>query len=532
MRIISTFFLIIISSIITFAQTPDISWKVSVPEFIEENHPFTFSVFALFQELRSDSIVVSVKDNEIELGDSVKILFSASNVSLGMEAKSDARYFSITEDLIQKIDGDPFQIIFNAEHPAESEINFSVDFFYGGELEYSVNSTEVNDDGNYLSPAVIRVYDNFNLGKSLQIKSKGSFTIPVDIEFPAQAKISFWVNSSHFPSSAVNFFGASSYDTLLSIGNDNHNFPILKPDDNTDYLENIYLADSLWNFYEVSFDNGEITLSVNEEKVAEQKRFVFPNEIKSITFTNISEVDIFLSGIKFSAKRGVSRLENSGDSLLKEINFDNFQIVDSLTRKGYLVTNGKLIEKDIPQLAFPPKIDISISSAYSTIEWYNEKDLKIEKYVLQKSVDYNGFEDIYSVENPVPQEHYSYQSYNDDEDKVSFFRVKQIDEGGNVYYSSQVKVGHTKIEDFELQQNYPNPFNPTTSFTVNVIIPGYYLVGIYDLVGKEIQILHNGTLNTGVHTFSFNGEDLPSGIYLLKVKSNNMSIVRKMILAK
>ena len=532
MKIISTFFLLIISSIILSAQTPDISWKVSVPEFIEENHSFSFSVFALFQELHPDSLEIFLTDDDIGISDSVRVLFASSQVTLGLNRTDNGKSFSMSKDLIEKIDGSPFQIIFYAGNAAESEINFTVDFYEDKELYYSVNSLSVNSEGNSLSPAVIRVYDNFNQGKALRVNSGGSFILPVNFDLPSVTVISFWINYSKLPGASVNFFGASPFDTLFSIGNDSHNIPVVKPDENTDYLENIFLSDSLWNYYEIVFENGKITLSINDVKVSETESSIFNDEIKSINFSNREEGDIFLSDIKLLKKKDLNAQEAVGDSLLKEVNFTNYADADSLAKNGIALKNSDLNEMEIPNFAFPPEIDISISSAYSTIEWYNDKDLKVEKYVLQKSTDYKDFVDIYTIENPEPEKHYSYQSYNMDEEKVSFFRVKQIDKSGNVYFSSQVKVGHAKIEEFELQQNYPNPFNPTTEFTVNVIIPGYYLIGIYDLVGKEIQVLNDGTLPIGEHTFSFNGEDLPSGIYLLKVKSNNMSVVRKMILAK
>ncbi len=532
MKIISTFFLIIISSILTFAQSPDISWKVSVPEFIEENHSFAFSVFALFQELHPDSIEISLINDYIEIADSARILYSDSNVVLKVIKNSAGGFLSLSKELIEKIDGSPFQIIFYAGRPAESEVNFRVNFYDERKLTYSVNSSSVNGDGNYLSPAVIRVYDNFNSGKALRLKSDGKFVFPIDFNLPSQTTISFWANYSQPSRASIGFQGANPFDTLFSITNDIHNFPIVKPDENTDYLENIFLADSLWNFYEINFDNGKITLSINDEKVAVTESSIFSDEIKSVNFLNNGTGDIFISDIKLSGKKDFLNMENAGDSLLREINFENYDDTDSLAQNGMTIKNAELTETEIPRLAFPPQIDISISSAYSTIEWYNDKDLKIVKYVLQKSTDYKDFVDIYTIDNPEPKKRYSYQSYNEDDEKVSFFRVKQIDDNGNYFFSSQVKVGHAKIEDFELRQNYPNPFNPTTEFTVNVIIPGYYLIGIYDLVGKEIQVLHEGTLAIGEHTFSFNGEDLPSGIYLMKVKSNNMSVVRKMILAK
>jgi len=81
-------------------------------------------------------------------------------------------------------------------------------------------------------------------------------------------------------------------------------------------------------------------------------------------------------------------------------------------------------------------------------------------------------------------------------------------------------------------QNYPNPFNPSTSFSVEMLETADAVINVYDLVGKTIKTLHEGTLAKGTHTFSFDGSSLPSGIYFYEVKTPSSSIIKKMILTK
>ena len=55
---------------------------------------------------------------------------------------------------------------------------------------------------------------------------------------------------------------------------------------------------------------------------------------------------------------------------------------------------------------------------------------------------------------------------------------------------------------------------------------------VYDIVGEKVAVLHKGILGQGVHTFSFDGGSLPSGIYFCEAKSEKFTEVKKMILAK
>jgi len=55
---------------------------------------------------------------------------------------------------------------------------------------------------------------------------------------------------------------------------------------------------------------------------------------------------------------------------------------------------------------------------------------------------------------------------------------------------------------------------------------------VYDIVGEKVAVLNKGILSQGIHTFSFDGSSLPSGIYFCEAKSEKFTEVKKMILAK
>jgi hypothetical protein len=91
-------------------------------------------------------------------------------------------------------------------------------------------------------------------------------------------------------------------------------------------------------------------------------------------------------------------------------------------------------------------------------------------------------------------------------------------------------------KNFELLQNFPNPFNPETKikFVIaqNLIAGGITTLKIYDVLGKEIKTLVEGNLLPGNYEVTFNGIDLPSGVYFYQFQSNNFLDSKRMILLK
>ncbi len=97
--------------------------------------------------------------------------------------------------------------------------------------------------------------------------------------------------------------------------------------------------------------------------------------------------------------------------------------------------------------------------------------------------------------------------------------------------------GETIINKYSLEQNYPNPFNPTT--TIKYSIPNVRAkdfspvqLMIYDVLGRKIATLVNKKQTAGNYSVSFNGVNLPSGVYFYTLRVDNFVRSRKMILLK
>ncbi|MCF7810382.1 S8 family peptidase [bacterium] len=85
---------------------------------------------------------------------------------------------------------------------------------------------------------------------------------------------------------------------------------------------------------------------------------------------------------------------------------------------------------------------------------------------------------------------------------------------------------------FEIGQPHPNPFNSMTSVSVKVPLAGEYTFEVMDLSGRRIATLHSGSALPGTHTYTWNAENVPAGMYLFNLKWDKGSLTRKVALVK
>ena len=85
---------------------------------------------------------------------------------------------------------------------------------------------------------------------------------------------------------------------------------------------------------------------------------------------------------------------------------------------------------------------------------------------------------------------------------------------------------------FELAQNYPNPFNPSTEISFTLAKSAKVRLAVYNLLGKEVAVLVNGTMSAGYHPVTFNAKNLSSGVYFYKLEAGSTVLAKKMMLLK
>ena len=86
--------------------------------------------------------------------------------------------------------------------------------------------------------------------------------------------------------------------------------------------------------------------------------------------------------------------------------------------------------------------------------------------------------------------------------------------------------------EFILSPLYPNPFNPVTTISYSLSQAGATSLKAFNLAGKELETLINKKQNPGDYLFMWNASSYPSGIYFIRLESNNFTETRKVLLIK
>ena len=86
--------------------------------------------------------------------------------------------------------------------------------------------------------------------------------------------------------------------------------------------------------------------------------------------------------------------------------------------------------------------------------------------------------------------------------------------------------------DFSLGPIYPNPFNSQTIVHYSLTNEGPYNIKLYDSAGRIVTTLVSGNGHAGSFYLSLNGANLSSGIYLIRLKTRELTISRKIQLVK
>jgi endo-1,4-beta-xylanase len=83
-----------------------------------------------------------------------------------------------------------------------------------------------------------------------------------------------------------------------------------------------------------------------------------------------------------------------------------------------------------------------------------------------------------------------------------------------------------------LNQNYPNPFNPSTQIKYSLPNEEYVSLKVFNLLGEEIISLVEGIKRAGNYFVTIDASQLPNGIYLYQLKTENFVDTKKFVLVK
>lgn len=113
------------------------------------------------------------------------------------------------------------------------------------------------------------------------------------------------------------------------------------------------------------------------------------------------------------------------------------------------------------------------------------------------------------------------------------FRLKQVDTDGSSSLTEVVRVEVELEEAFAWSKVAPNPVSGTGAVSMQVRKTQDVTVELYDLLGRQVRTLHEGSLTAGSrHQITLDAGDLAGGTYLLRADGEVFSDTQRIVIVK
>ena len=86
--------------------------------------------------------------------------------------------------------------------------------------------------------------------------------------------------------------------------------------------------------------------------------------------------------------------------------------------------------------------------------------------------------------------------------------------------------------DFSISGIYPNPFNARSTVDFSLDRTASIELALYDLNGRLIEVLAQGSLSVGTHQAVISADNLSSGIYIVRLTDGTRSLHSKVTLLR
>jgi photosystem II stability/assembly factor-like uncharacterized protein len=117
--------------------------------------------------------------------------------------------------------------------------------------------------------------------------------------------------------------------------------------------------------------------------------------------------------------------------------------------------------------------------------------------------------------------------------KISATGIHTTTGGDSIWITDMKQISSELPKQIKLGQNYPNPFNTKAKLKIQISKQAKVQVRVYDLTGRMITTLAEGTLNPGEYEINFDGTNYSSGVYFYSMYADGKLIdTKKMILLK
>ncbi len=108
-----------------------------------------------------------------------------------------------------------------------------------------------------------------------------------------------------------------------------------------------------------------------------------------------------------------------------------------------------------------------------------------------------------------------------------YFRLKQVDVSGNYSYS-QIVAAVINGEEASVSDPFPNPLSDKTNLALYLPQPEQVRISLDDFTGNELKVIEDGII-TGSKVIEIDASKLPSSIYFIKIMSNSLQQVKRIV---
>jgi len=165
-----------------------------------------------------------------------------------------------------------------------------------------------------------------------------------------------------------------------------------------------------------------------------------------------------------------------------------------------------------------------------TLRWATSSENNNRGFDVQRSTDGANWATIGFVAGVGNSSLTTNYSYLDDnlESRKYYYRLNQWDLDGRSKYSVIVTATLGSKGEYVLGQNYPNPFRNETTIQYTIPQAGNVNMTLFDISGRAIKVLVNGSKDAGTHAISFNTGNLTKGVYYYRLQAGDFSDVKKL----
>jgi hypothetical protein len=160
------------------------------------------------------------------------------------------------------------------------------------------------------------------------------------------------------------------------------------------------------------------------------------------------------------------------------------------------------------------------------LNWFTGRDVNVSYFEIEKSIDGIHYFSIGKVFSSSQLFNGSFGFTDNKENKNIFYRIKQVNAVGDIFYSKIISIRNAADNKILL---FPNPTLSNLTVSINTLKVEMVSMKIINSVGSEIILKKDVNLLKGYNNISLNVSNLACGTYFLFFNVNGINHYEKFI---